>query len=362
MAMLDTCLTRLLSDDVLNAAYEWLCRARRDYPASADIWNFRHNWQNERNRIRAEIAADRFRFGLLDRIIKPDGSEIDLWAARDALVLKALSIVLGQVLPVSSRCTHVKNHGGAKAAVRQVQAHLPANQFVLRTDVKCYYASIDHVLLMDRLARYTGDRTILSLCGQYMKRTCEQGGWFWSHDRGISLGCPLSPLIGAFFLGELDTRMERTGLFYVRFMDDILVLAPTHAKLRGAVRAVNGVLSALHLEKHPDKTFIGRIERGFDFLGYRFGAAVLQLAQATIEKFVEQATRLYEQGRRERRKAPLLGRYVRRWLGWANGGMMEIETRKRRAADQRNSHTTAAEAVPKQSPHHGRAPVRADSR
>jgi hypothetical protein len=76
-----------------------------------------------------------------------------------------------------------------------------------------------------------------------------------------------------------------------------LVLAPTRAKLRGAVRAVNEVLSALRLEKHPDKTFIGKIERGFDFLGYRFGAAVLQLAQATIAKFVEQATRLYEQGR-----------------------------------------------------------------
>jgi hypothetical protein len=102
---------------------------------------------------------------------------------------------------------------------------------------------------------------------------------------------------------------------------------PTHAQLRRAVRAVNEVLSALHLEKHPDKTFIGKIERGFDFLGYRFGAVVLQLAQATIEKFVEQATRLYEQGRRERRKAPLLGRYVRRWLGWANGGLVETGER-----------------------------------
>jgi hypothetical protein len=213
MAMRDACLARLLSDDVVNSAYEWLCHALRDYPASADIWNFRRNWTNEKNLIRQEIAAGRFRFGLLDRIVKPDGSEIDLWAARDALVLKALSIVLGQVLPVSSRCNHVKNHGGAKAAVRQVQAHLAKNRFVLRTDVKSYYASIDHVLLMDRLARIIGDRTILNLCGQYMKRTCEQGGWFWDHDRGISLGCPLSPLIGAFFLGELDTRMERSGLF-----------------------------------------------------------------------------------------------------------------------------------------------------
>ena len=35
-----------------------------------------------------------------------------------------------------------------------------------------------------------------------------------------------SPLIGAFFLDDLDRRMARSGLIYERFMDDILVLAP----------------------------------------------------------------------------------------------------------------------------------------
>jgi RNA-directed DNA polymerase len=323
----DKCLKRLLSDDLLDGAYAWLCRARRDYPPSADIWNFRRNWADEKRRLKADLASGQFRFGLLDRICKPDGSEIEIWTARDVLILKALSIVLGAVLPVSPRCTHVIGHGGAKAAVRQVQAGLASNRFVLRTDVKSYYASIDHVLLMDRLAQFIRDRTILNLCGQYLKRTAEQGGWFWSPERGISLGCPLSPLIGAFFLGDLDTRMAKSGLFYVRFMDDILVLAPTRSKLRSAARAVNEVLAALRLEKHPDKTFIGKIERGFDFLGYRFGARVLELAEATIERFIEQATRLYEQGRRERVKAPLLGRYVRRWLGWAKGGLQADQSR-----------------------------------
>ncbi len=85
--------------------------------------------------------------------------------------------------------------------------------------------------------------------------------------------------MGAFFLHELDQRMERTGLFYVRFMDDILVLAPSRWKLRCAVKAVNEVLVSLSLEKHPDKTFIGRIERGFDFLGYHFGQEGLTMAR-----------------------------------------------------------------------------------
>jgi hypothetical protein len=53
-------------------------------------------------------------------------------------------------------------------------------------------------------------------------------------------------------------------------MDDILVLAPTRWKLRRAVKRLNQTFTELKLEKHPDKTFIGRIEKGFDFLGYQF--------------------------------------------------------------------------------------------
>jgi hypothetical protein len=75
--------------------------------------------------------------------------------------------------------------------------------------------------------------------------TAETGGWYWTFERGISLGCPLSPLLGAFFLLDLDRAFERTGLFYVRFMDDIAVLAPTRWRLRAAVRQVHQTLTAL---------------------------------------------------------------------------------------------------------------------
>ncbi len=192
--------------------------------------------------------------------------------------------------------------------------------------MKSYYASIDHLLLMDRLARSVAERNILNLLGQYLRRTAESGGWFWDCERGISLGCPLSPLIGAFFLDQLDRRMIATGLFYVRFIDDILVLAPTRWKLRRAVTAVNEILGSLRLQKHPDKTFIGRIERGFDFVGYHFSRAGLRLAEDTIQKFVERAARLYEQEREQPNGSSRLGVYVRRWVGWAKGGLSTSRT------------------------------------
>lgn len=72
--------------------------------------------------------------------------------------------------------------------------------------------------------------------------------------------------MGALYLLPLDDWMAELGCFYVRFMDDWVVLAPTRWKLRRAIRAVNEEMAALRVVQHPDKTFISRIERGFDFL------------------------------------------------------------------------------------------------
>lgn len=61
------------------------------------------------------------------------GEEIDIWSARDALVLKAFSLVLAPRLGLSPKCCHLKGHGGSKLAVQSVWEHLAHNRFVLRT-------------------------------------------------------------------------------------------------------------------------------------------------------------------------------------------------------------------------------------
>lgn len=115
--------------------------------------------------------------------------------------------------------------------------------------------------------------------------------------------------------------MNRRDLFYVRFMDDIVILAPTRWALRRAVKVVNEVLAGLCLEKHPDKTFIGQIVRGFDFLGYHLSPAGLALAKTTIANFIDKASRLYEQKRKTVEAVCPLEMYVRRWHRWAAGGL-----------------------------------------
>ena len=104
-----------------------------------------------------------------------------------------------------------------------------------------------------------------------------------------------------------------------------LVLAPTRWKLRAAVKVVNHVLASLKLDKHPDKTFIGRITKGFDWLGYHLSPAGVRLAAKTLHNFVTRLTRLYEQEAGRPDWAARLGQYVRQWRGWAAGGVMRLQ-------------------------------------
>ncbi len=210
------------------------------------------------------------------------------------------------------RCFHLAGTGGMKAAVREVSQHLGANKFVFRTDVKKYYASIDHELLLGIVQQFVDDEAVLDLIRLYLKRFVSDGGEYVDILQGISLGCPLSPLMGALYLKPLDDRMAELGCFYVRFMDDWVVLAPTRWKLRKAIKAVNEVMVELRVEKHPDKTFIGRIARGFDFLGYWFSPQGLGVAKKTVDRMLDKVALLYEQGADDIR----IETYLKRWWQW----------------------------------------------
>ena len=107
------------------------------------------------------MRTGRFRFGPLSVVTKADGEVPHLWSARDALVLKALALVVGPQLGLSPRCVHVKGHGGLKAAVREVQQRLPDYGHVLRTDVKGFYESIDQSILLAQLAAQIDDPLVL---------------------------------------------------------------------------------------------------------------------------------------------------------------------------------------------------------
>ena len=340
----------IITSQHMDIAYHWLCQQRKHYPANSDVWHFRANWLKERSNLLKQINSGDYQFSAMQRITSIHGKTIHLWCSSDALVLKCLALVLQSQLTLSKHCTHVKGHGGLKHTVKTIQQQLPQYQYVCKTDVKGYYESINQYQLYELIAQYIPSIRIQRYLYQVIHRTVEHGGNYKDINTGISRGCPLSPLLGAMYLKQLDDHFNKLNnkYYYVRYMDDILILSKTRWQNRKAIKAMNQLLKQLKLKQHPDKTFIGRISRGFDFLGYHFSTEPLQLASITVKKHVERYRRLYEQLKRQRPEktkkanyrdvanaffegskkkansnelAFVLEQYVHRWQCWCTAGL-----------------------------------------
>jgi RNA-directed DNA polymerase len=326
--MLDT--QHVFTEVTLDTAYSWLCKQRRNFPANADIWHLRFHWHTIRGELLQTLHKQYYTFLPLSVVTKADGETLHLWSSQDALVLKMLAMALPDALALSSLCTHIKGHGGLKATVSALQAALPDYTYVMKTDVKGYYESIDHTILLRQLDKDVTDPFIWRLLVQFVKRSVERGGTFKSIHCGISRGSPLSPIIAAYYLKALDEQMAGdTRYFYRRFMDDVIVLAKTRWHLRKAVRTVNQHFHQLKVEQAPDKTFIGKISKGWDFLGYHFDGKQLTVAAKTVENHVLHYRQLYEQLRMKKaisiEMASVLGLYVKRWQRWVAAGLQGIK-------------------------------------
>ncbi|EEE1295789.1 transposase, partial [Salmonella enterica subsp. diarizonae] len=87
--------------------------------------------------------------------------------------------------------------------------------------------------------------------------------------------------------------------YYARYMDDFLILTQTRWQLRRCIAQLNESLDVSGFEQHPDKTFIGRITRGFDWLGAWSEPGSAGLAPRSLRLHRERCLRLYEQACRQ---------------------------------------------------------------
>jgi len=79
----------------LDEAYSWLCKQREKASPNADIWYLRFNWDKERADIVNNLKTSSYRFDST-KVFDIDGEYIEQWAAKDAVVLKALALTLTQ--------------------------------------------------------------------------------------------------------------------------------------------------------------------------------------------------------------------------------------------------------------------------
>ena len=225
---------------------------------------------------------------------------------------------------LSPRCTHVKGRGGVKGTVRALVRQVGSYRFAARFDIASYYDSMQHHTLIELLNDIGVGKPLLNIVRQYLEIP-DPG----QTGKGMVAGGALSPLMGALYLTPLDNAMQRLiskgRIYYVRYMDDIVIMIRTRWHLRAAIRILIKVTQSLGLSLHKEKRYIGRVNNGFDFLGYQIQPGrKLRPSPESLKRLVVRARRLYEQGAGINR----LWQYVTRWFRWLWGGLDSLISMK----------------------------------
>ena len=138
--------------------------------------------------------------------------------------------------------------------------------WVLKCDIRKFFASIDHKILLEILRQYIPDQNILWVLEKVI-------GSFYSTKPGIGLplGNLTSQLFVNIYMNEFDqfVKHKLKVKYYIRYADDFVILSESRNALEQLIAPIKNFLkSRLKLELHPDKIFIKTLVSGVDFLGW----------------------------------------------------------------------------------------------
>ena len=102
----------ILKSAQLDDAYRCLCQQRKYFPTDDDIWHFCYRYAAIKLELLQRVNSRKYRFSAQLKIIKSERHVIHLWGSQDALVMKLMANRLRASLPLSGRCTHIKECNG----------------------------------------------------------------------------------------------------------------------------------------------------------------------------------------------------------------------------------------------------------
>ena len=209
------------------------------------------------------------------RIHDPKQRDIHKAAVRDRLVHHAVYRILypffdRTFVSDSSSCrlkkgTHKAVNRFRIFAYKATENHT-RTAWVLKCDIRKFFASIDQATLLGILAEYIPDKNILSLISEIISS-------FSSTEKGIGLplGNLTSQLFVNIYMNEFDQFVKHSlkVKHYIRYADDFVIMNHDRNILLEMLPKISDFLSEnLKLKLHPNKVSIKTISSGVDYLGW----------------------------------------------------------------------------------------------
>jgi retron-type reverse transcriptase len=139
--------------------------------------------------------------------------------------------------------------------------------WILKCDIRKFFANIDHNILRNIFKEYISDENIMQL----LEKVIES----FSTKNRIVVGLPLGNLTSQLFVNIYMNRFDQfakhklKAKFYIRYADDFVFFSEDKKLLENQVMLIQEFLQKeLKLELHPNKVFIKTLTAGVDFLGW----------------------------------------------------------------------------------------------
>ncbi len=125
--------------------------------------------------------------------------------------------------------------------------------YILKRDIADFFDSIDHAILLEKLARLVGpDDYLYRLLCQRVRFAYLEMDDVRRAEQGVPFGTAIACFLANLYLAELDQRIEAVpGLVYARYADDVLVLGRQEESLHAARDVFQHVLAGLKLDSKP---------------------------------------------------------------------------------------------------------------
>ena len=169
-------------------------------------------------------------------------------------------------------------HQAVRAAQRYIQS---GRRWVADVDLAKFFDRVNHDVLMERLSRRIADGRVQRLIRRYLVAGIMADGVVVGRYEGTPQGGPLSPLLANVLLDEVDQALERRGLVFARYADDLNVYTGSRRAADETMATLKRLFARLRLQVNDAKSTVARVwER--KFLGYSFWVAVGRVVRPRV--------------------------------------------------------------------------------